>query len=427
MTDEEFLQLASAPVAIKMAVSIGIGMLIGLEREWANKEVGIRTFAITALMGMLAAIIGSHFILAGFAGVFLLVLFANGRSLLAERTVEITTSAVLMVNYILGVLVGLGHIFTPVAGAIVMMTLLAWKTELNRFTGGLQPSEIRSAIIFGLIAFVVFPLLPDRYIDPWNLLNPHDVWSSIVAISAISFLNYVFLRVFREKGLYLSAIFGGLVNSTATVAEISSRAQQCGLISKVAGLSLLVTVAMFVRNLVIVAIFSPLSLPAAVIPILAMTFIAAIWIVRNNMNNKEINGTSFSLELDSPISIPKVLWFGFLFLVIQLGGALLTKLFGSYGILATGIFGGLVSSASTTAAAASLASHGTISPSMAGTVTILSSLASTVVNLPILWKVLSSRSEFRRIAFQIVTVMLSGIIIIVSDQYFQFSDFILNR
>ena len=55
----------------------------------------------------------------------------------ADRSLEITTSAALIVNYMLGVLVGLGHIFTPVAGAIVMTMLLAWKTELSRFAGGL--------------------------------------------------------------------------------------------------------------------------------------------------------------------------------------------------------------------------------------------------------------------------------------------------
>ncbi len=33
-------------------------MLIGLEREWSNKDVGIRTFDIVSLGGMLAAIVG---------------------------------------------------------------------------------------------------------------------------------------------------------------------------------------------------------------------------------------------------------------------------------------------------------------------------------------------------------------------------------
>src|SRR6201996_7285087 len=171
---DEFLHYAAAPVALKMAVSVGIGMLVGMERKWSHKEAGIRTFSLVALMGMLTAMIGEPYIITAMIGVFLLVIAMNVRSFMAGESMELTTSSALIVNFILGVLVGLGHIFTPVAGAVVMTMLLAWKTELNKFAGGLLPSEIRSAILLGLIGFVIYPVLPDRYIDPWQLFNPSD-------------------------------------------------------------------------------------------------------------------------------------------------------------------------------------------------------------------------------------------------------------
>jgi uncharacterized membrane protein YhiD involved in acid resistance len=34
-------------VALKIVIAIGIGFLVGLEREWAQKDVGVRTFAVT--------------------------------------------------------------------------------------------------------------------------------------------------------------------------------------------------------------------------------------------------------------------------------------------------------------------------------------------------------------------------------------------
>ena len=168
----ESVRFPATPIALKMAVAIGIGMLAGMEREWSNKDVGIRTFAIVALLGMVASVIGPNVAIVSLVGVFLLVALMNARSILTDRSVEITTSAALILNYLLGVLVGLGHIFTPVAGAIVMTMLLAWKTELSRFAGDLQPSEIRSAVLLGLIGFVIYPVLPNRYIDPWQLFNP---------------------------------------------------------------------------------------------------------------------------------------------------------------------------------------------------------------------------------------------------------------
>jgi uncharacterized membrane protein (DUF4010 family) len=131
-----------------------------MEREWSNKDVGIRTFAIVALLGMLASLVGQSVVVASFVGVFLLIAVMNTRSIATDRSMEITTSAALLLNYLLGVLVGLGHIFTPIAGAIVMTMLLAWNTELSRFAGGLQPSEIRSAVLLGLLGIVIYPVLP---------------------------------------------------------------------------------------------------------------------------------------------------------------------------------------------------------------------------------------------------------------------------
>src|SRR6204780_3113420 len=274
----ESLHFPATPIALKMAVAIGIGMLVGMEREWSNKDVGIRTFAIVSLLGMLASLIGPSTAIAAFIGVFLLVAAMNTRSILTDDSLEITTSAALMVIYLLGLLVGLGHIFTPVAGAIVMTMLLAWKTELSRFGGGLQPSEIRSAVLLGLIGFVIYPVLPNRYIDPWQLFNPSDAWISVIAIAGIGFVNYVLLRIYSTRGLYFGALFGGLVNSSATVAELASRAQQTGMITRTSTLCLLTTVAMFARNLILATIFSPRSLGATLVPLLAMTLVASLWI-----------------------------------------------------------------------------------------------------------------------------------------------------
>jgi uncharacterized membrane protein (DUF4010 family) len=422
----EYINYPVAPIALKMAVSVGIGLLVGMERKWSHKEAGIRTFSIVALLGMLATLIGQDFIIAAMIGVFLLVIAINARSLLADGLVEITTSAALIADYILGVLVGLGHIFTPVAGAIVMTMLLAWKTELNKFAGGLLPSEIRSAILLGLIGFVIYPVLPDRYIDPWQLFNPSDAWISIIAIAGIGFVNYVLLRIFSTEGLYLGAIFGGLVNSSATVAEVSSRAQSSGMASKMTSLVLLTTIAMFARNLIIATLFSPATLTATLVPLGVMSVVAGLMILRDKVTEGKLATETTALELDSPISIKKVLWFGFLFIVIQTGGTLLTKWLGSFGLLATGVFGGLVSSASTTAAAATMAMHEKISPGLAGSVAIVSSMASAVVNLPIVWRTITDKSIFKKLAVETAIVMAAGIIFVVLDRVFLISEMLIR-
>ncbi|UOE50642.1 DUF4010 domain-containing protein [Mucilaginibacter sp. SMC90] len=425
--DHEFLHTPAGPIALKMAVAICIGMLIGMERKWSHKEAGIRTFSIICLLGMLSAVIGQNMIIGSMIGVFLLIIATNTRGLMTSKTLEITTSAALIVNYVLGVMVGLGHIFTPVAGAIVMTMLLALKSELNRFAGGLQLSEIRSAILLGLIGFVIYPIMPDRYVDRWDLFNPSDAWVSIIAIAGIGFVNYVFLRIFSTGGLYLGAIFGGLVNSSATVAEVSSRAESSGLTSKMTTLTLLTTIAMFGRNLLIATLFSPASITGTLMPLLAMTLVAAFFIFRDKVTEGKAAEPTGTLKLDSPIAVGKVLNFGLLFILIQVGGTLLTRFFGSYGLLATGLFGGLASSASTTAAAATMAMHGKITASLAGSVTIVSSLASAVVNLPIVWKTIKDKQVVRRLTIEIMAVIIVGITVVVLDRTFLLSDMLLGR
>jgi uncharacterized membrane protein (DUF4010 family) len=406
-----------------MAVAIGIGMLAGMEREWSNKDVGVRTFAIVALLGMLASLIGPSVAIASLFGVLLLVAAMNARSILSDRSLEVTTSAALMLNYLLGVLVGLGHIFTPVAGAIVMTMLLAWKTELSRFAGGLQPSEIRSAVLLGLIGFVIYPALPNRYVDPWQLFNPSDAWISVIAIAGIGFVNYVLLRIYSTRGLYLGALFGGLVNSSATVAELGTRLQETGMIGRTTTLCLLTTIAMFARNLMLATIFSPRSLSATLLPLLAMTLVAGAWVWRDRKLEETVPGT---LTLSSPISLAKVIWFAILFISIDVAGTLLTRYFGSYGMFATGVFGGLVSSASTTAAAATMAMHGKISASLAGSATVLTSLASAAVNLPIVWRTTRNRTVMRRLTIQMITVIATGVAAVTVDRVFQFSELLVR-
>ena len=425
--NNDFLHYPVGPVAMKMAVTVGIGMLIGMERKWSHKEAGIRTFSIVALLGTLSAVIGSEMVIVSMVGVFLLIAAMNARSLRKEDALEVTTSAALLVDYVLGVLTGLGHIFTPVAGAIVMTMLLALKTELNRFTGGLQPSEIRSAILLGLIGFVIYPLMPDRYVDPWRLFNPHDAWLSVIAISGIAFVNYVCLKVLHGGGLYWSAVFGGLVNSSATMAELGTRAESGGMTGRVTILSLLTTIAMFARNLLLIVLFSPRSLAATLLPLIAMSLVSAAWLwidLRRQLKRREEK--SAALELDTPISLKKVLGFGLLFVVIQVGGTLLSRAFGQYGMLTTGFFGGLASSASTTAAAATMASHGQLAASVAGDVAIISSVASALINLPIIWKTISDRAVVKRVTWQLATIVLSGLAVIVLDQALSLSDHFLE-
>ena len=161
---------------------------MGLEREWSQKELGSRTFTITAILGMLSALANSEVTALSFAGILLVVLIAALHNLRTSRPAETTTSAALILTYVLGLLVGEGHHYTPVAVAIVMTFLLAAKPRLSHFAGGLTESEVRSAVLLGLLGFVIYPILPNGPVDPWQLVNPREAWLTVILIAVLDLL-----------------------------------------------------------------------------------------------------------------------------------------------------------------------------------------------------------------------------------------------
>jgi len=183
-------------IAVKVAISVAVGLLVGFEREWSNKDIGARTFAMAALLGLLCSLLGPAAIVVGGIAVLILIAFANLRSITVARKIEATTSLALVLIFFLGILAGEGHIFTPVACSILIAMLLALKPQFRAFAGGLTQQEVRSAILLALLGFVVWPLLPNRYIDPWNLVEPRDAWIIVVVIACLGFMNYVLLRVY---------------------------------------------------------------------------------------------------------------------------------------------------------------------------------------------------------------------------------------
>jgi uncharacterized membrane protein (DUF4010 family) len=390
-------------------------MLVGLEREWSQKDLGTRTFTIVAMAGALSILAAPGIAYITFIGVLLIVVLTGLRNLRDGKPIETTTSAAVMVTFVLGALTGQGHHYTPVAAAILMTMLLSLKPALTHFAGRLLVNEVRSAVLLGLLAFVVYPVLPDYTVDPWHLINPREAWLTIVVIAALGFVNYVLLKIYSSRGLYYSALLGGLVNSTATIAELAGFLKNQGesVESLAIVIDLLTVVAMFLRNLLILAIFARGAVRNAALPLATMSLAAfiCIWLQRKHQQT-EIG----ELKLSSPLSLPKVFRFGFIFLVIEIIGTIGQRYLGHFGFLLVSVIGGLVSSASTAGAAATLAMHNQITMQTAGLATVLTSMASALSNLPLLHEQIRQWTITRKlillsfgiVAVGIVTTLLSG-------------------
>jgi Domain of unknown function (DUF4010) len=173
----------------------------------------------------------------------------------------------------------------------------------------------------------------------------------------------------------------------------------------------LTSVAMFLRNLLILAI-------TAALPLLGMGAVTAYWINRDRKKAEKFEG-EVSLSLASPISLSKVLKFGLLFLTVQVISDLGQRLVGNAGFQIVSVLGGFVSSASTTtAASANMAVHGKVSSTQAGMAAVFTSMASALVNLPIVQREVRTRAVTRGLAVSSIVQIVVGIAILVLESRF---------
>jgi uncharacterized membrane protein (DUF4010 family) len=394
----------------RLALALAIGSFAGLERQRRGKEAGLRTFAFAGLLGCLGALLGESFALLSLAFVGLLVIFLTIHAVRANHGTELTTSAALLVIGFTGVLCGQGHTLTPAAVGVLVAALLAWKESFAGFSLGLTDSELRSAILLGILAFVIYPGLPEGAIDPWGLIRPRAAWLIVLLIAGIGFANYVLLRLYGRGAVELTGFFGGLVNSTVTVTAIASRVREVhGLTDAAYRGVLLATSAMVVRNGVLLAILAPGALITAS-PALVLMLAAGLLLVVSQGRPGKPESSGVGLPLESPFSLSSALRFGLLFLALNVAGTLAQRWVGQWGFYGVSLAGGLVSSASSVASAGALAREGALAAGVAGTGAIIASLASALVNLPLVARVARERPLTRRTSFALILIVVVGIV-----------------
>lgn len=215
-----------------LALALGIGLLIGVERERRKGQgptrqfAGVRSFTLVALLGAGTELLGQVWLtaLAG-ALVAALVVVAYWRDRSADPGV--TTEIALFLTFVLGVL-AVPYPAVAAGGGVVVAGLLAARGPLQQFaTQTLSEQELRNALILAAAALVVLPLTPDAPLAWLAGVNPRQLWRLVVLILAVQALGDVALRLFGTRlGLALSGLVSGFVSSTATIATMGARARE---------------------------------------------------------------------------------------------------------------------------------------------------------------------------------------------------------
>ena len=414
-------------LAAKVAASACIGMLIGLERAWAHKEAGVRSFAIATLLGTLSWLVAPTLAYVQVGIVLVVLILVNVYAMRNEQSPEITTSLALAAANVMGIVIGMGNFFLAFASALMVTALLAWKTELITFSSKLTVAEIRSTILFGFITVVVYPLLPDRFIDPWHVLNPRSVWLTIVIVSGLSFVNYVLLRQFSTRGIRYSAILGGLVNSAATVALLGQEVRDDATAVAAAPTNIVLSdLAMILRNCALVVFFSfPQGIQASIstvivlVPMLLAAGMVALFAILGSRMAKQEAPQQLEQEalqkrqLKSPLELRSVLGFGMLFLWLTVISGVVNRLFGTIGFLVIVVVGALASAASSSVLVGQQLSSGHVAGSPAAIAMFLATLVGLLENIVIFWLVTRMPGTSLRLLLLTAPIVLVGILAVV--------------
>lgn len=327
-----FEQLTPADFAVRFATSIGLGLLLGMERQKnAEHKAGVRTFTLVALFGTITAfmsqllnahwLIGLGLILTGIAILGLLKFGAE--SVAAPGT---TTVIATMICFCLGVTVWLGYAQLAAALAIVTTALLHYKPALHSFIGRLTDADISNILQFAVLSLVVLPLLPNKAYGPFAALNPYQIWLMVVLVSGLSLLGYIALKFGESnKSSWFVGIAGGVASSTTTTLVYARQARETpGAMLSCSKMVVIANLVMLLRVAVITASVAPSALNSLG-PGLAFAFgfglIGLVWLQWHDKSR----GVIAAPILPNPVSLKVALGFGVAYAIVLLALAWLTN------------------------------------------------------------------------------------------------------
>ncbi len=315
----------------RLAVALAIGLLIGLERGWQTREesdyqrtAGLRTFALTGLLGGicgLMSVVSSPIVLAAGLIAFTGALVVFGY---LEATAETNFSATSVVagilTFVLGAYATLGNETVAVAAAVAMAILLALRETLHSWVRTVTWPEIRSVLVLLAMSFLLLPILPNRPVDHWQVLNPAEIWLLAILIAAVSFAGYVAVRVLGERnGIAVAAVAGGLASSTATTLSFARLAREHPEgVRLLAGGILLSGVTMLVRVVVLAGLLNPALLWPLAGPAAAAAAVLLLWAAVLLWARRGAAPEAPSLSIKNPFELATVLKLAALIAAIML-------------------------------------------------------------------------------------------------------------
>ena len=383
-----------------LALALAAGLLIGLERERSAPAEpgsdsflgGVRTHPLFALVGGLASMAAQHVGVIVLALAFLALILLLGLNyageVLRDRNRGITSEAAFLLSFLLGALATSSGAIEPfgdralvvAATAVVTTFLLSSKATLHPLVQRVTARDVSATLKFLVVAVVVLPLLPDRIVGPYDVLNPFKLGLFLLLISAISFAGYAAIRLLGpERGLALTGLVGGLASSTAVTLAMAGRARERPALAEPAAFAVtLASTVMFGRILVVMAVVNPTLVAPLVYPMAggAMGGLIACLVLWRRAVQSARPDTAVTFE--NPFELGRAVAFALLFALVLLGSKIASVHLGTGGTYVASVLGGAADVDTVVLSMAELARGVSVPAKVAGTAVFLGAAANTL-------------------------------------------------
>jgi uncharacterized membrane protein (DUF4010 family) len=337
----------AAPVEA-FATALGIGLLVGMERERRpDSAAGLRTFALVAMLGCLFALLGEKaggpwLLVCGLLVISGSMIASNFSAQQEEQYRGFTSEAAIIVTYGLGAAVWFGYSTLAVMLAITTTVLLYFKAELRQFSERTTPKDINSILQFAVLSLVILPILPSQDFGPYDAINPRQVWWMVVLISGLALSGYLALRIIGARhGAALLGIFGGLASSTATTMMFSRHARDHGHLVRMSAIVILIANVMVMLRLGLVSSFVAPALLKPVAIVFACGIIPGVIMSLYGWKILNAAGDLPMPEVKNPTELKTAISFGLLYACVLLASAWLQDVAGNSGLYIVALASGL--------------------------------------------------------------------------------------
>jgi len=291
------------PDALRLIAALAIGMLIGLERGWSNRDspeggrvAGLRTFSLTGLLGgvlgHLQPTLGAWPLIAALIGLSMLLTAAYYRSAKLSGNLSATTAVAMLLTLVLGTFAALDNVALALATAVIAAVLLNLKPTLHGWIRLIEHQELTAALQLLVLSLVILPYLPNTGLGPYAALNPYILWWAVILVAGLSLAGHFAMRLSgSERGILWTGLLGGLASSTAATLTLARYARRQPLMANaVASATLAACSVMFLRMAVLVGIIAPallFSVGATAIMCWLVMLGLALWIWRRSPHDAE--------------------------------------------------------------------------------------------------------------------------------------------